>query len=221
VIIGVVVHLPLIAYSLYFAESLEASPGDDGRYLRHNLISLGLGFLLTPIQTGAVTFGVFQHLRGQRASLGDCLSAGFSRMLPVIGVALSSGIIILVGYVLLIIPGIIFNCMLYISVPAAVVERGGVLESLGRSRLLTRNNRLQIFGLLFLMGIIGAAINAALRIAFLVGGRGSGLTTYMAATLFVNIVIGIWHSSAACITYYHLRSMKESVDIEEVASVFD
>jgi hypothetical protein len=92
--------------------------------------------------------------------------------------------------------------MLYVAVPAAVVEHTGMSQSLGRSRLLTLDNRLKIFGLVFLIGIISVAINGSLQVAFLVGGKSSSFTVYTASSLLVNIVMGIWQSSAACIAYY-------------------
>ena len=44
--------------------------------------------LLGLVATGAITYGVFQQLRGQRASLRDCLRVGLARLFPVLGVAL-------------------------------------------------------------------------------------------------------------------------------------
>lgn len=43
----------------------------------------------------------------------------------------------------------------------------------------------------------------------------------MVLTVSFSVVTSAWGSSAACVAYYHLRSVKESVDVEEVASVFD
>src|SRR5262245_53715899 len=115
-IIGLVVNALLIIYSFWYIESIQTSADHLG-LAAHTLISVALGLILSPIQTAAVTFGVFQQLRGQRASLGDCLSAGFSRMLPVIVVAVITGVITLVGLALLVVPGVIFATMFYVAVP--------------------------------------------------------------------------------------------------------
>ena len=70
-----------------------------------------------------MTYGVFQYLRGKKAAMGNCLSVGLSRMFPVIGVAILSGLMIFGGLILLVIPGLIFMTMVYVAVPTAIVER--------------------------------------------------------------------------------------------------
>jgi len=50
-----------------------------------------LTFLLAPIATAGINYGVFQQMRGGNPSLGDCLRVGFASLLPVLGLA-SSGL---------------------------------------------------------------------------------------------------------------------------------
>src|SRR5882672_989939 len=83
--------------------------------------SMALGWLLAAIATSAISFGVFQELRGRPASLGESISVGMSRILAVLGTSILTGLVVGMGYVLLVIPGIVFSTMLFVAVPAAVV----------------------------------------------------------------------------------------------------
>ena len=55
-------------------------------------------------------------------SAGECLKRGWKVLPRVFLVTLLYGIIVGLGYVLLIVPGVIFSLMFAVSVPAAVVE---------------------------------------------------------------------------------------------------
>lgn len=183
----------------------------------HPLLSFLLVFspLLSFVATGAITYGVFQHLRGKRADFGDCLRMGLGRLFPIIGVSILTALVVFGGFLLLIIPGFIAYAMLYVAVPTAVVERPGVLASLRRSRELTAGNRWPVFGVMFVIGILSMGI--ALIATMATGEFGL-------FAMVVQWVLEVFATAlAACsmtLVYYQLRSMKERVDIEDIAAVF-
>src|SRR5258707_3650383 len=69
---------------------------------------------------------------------------------PVLGslvlVAVVAGILIVIGFVLIIVPGLILLTIWSVAVPAVVIERPPGLAALGRSRELVRGNGWQGFG---------------------------------------------------------------------------
>ena len=92
------------------------------------LISFGgmmLLMVLIFVANGAIAYGVFQSLTGKTVTLGDCVRIGIQRLLPVIGVAIVTGFVVLIGYLMLFVPGIIFYVMFCTAVPVAVVDRPG------------------------------------------------------------------------------------------------
>jgi hypothetical protein len=227
-VITTLVHLPMIAYECWFA----ANPGDwatpkdlEIARGRKGILVGVIDLILGPIATGAVTFGVLQQLRGKRASIGHCLFVGVSRLLPVIGVAICVGLLVGLGTLLFIIPGIILTCMYFVAVPAAVVERSGVGGALSRSYDLTQGFRFHILGLWFLLFIVQAIVYVALIFVFIdptsTQTSQTGYATMQLVFVPVSLVLSAWGSCACAIAYYHLRSIKESVDVDEVASVFD
>ena len=83
-----------------------------------------------------------------------------------------AGIAIAIGFVLLIVPGLILLTIWSVAPPSVVVEDKGAIESLGRSRELVRGNGWNVFGAIVIAyliviaisivaGLIGAAIGDA------------------------------------------------------------
>jgi len=119
----------------------------------------GLASILTVIMgivVQAMTlYAVLQQMGGKPFSIAQSLGAGLGQLLPVLGVALLSAILTLVASILLIVPGIIVFCLLYVAVPVCMIERPGVIASLHRSAELTSGYRWQIFGIFALMAVVG------------------------------------------------------------------
>ena len=180
-------------------------------------IAAGLvSVLVQPIASGALTFGVFQHLRGKPASIGSCLLRGIQRMLPCLAVAILTGLAVLGGAIMCFVPGIMVATALYIALPVAVIERPGIGASLRRSLTLTRGNRLAIFGLMFLLGALQFVLSFAVAIVSRVSTTGTSVTLAV-----ITILHGGLTATAPALAYYRLRSDRESIDAEEIASVFD
>src|SRR5207302_7500833 len=93
-----------------------------------------------------ILHAAFQDMRGRAVNLGESLSVGLRRFLPIIGASILLSLGAAVGMLLLIVPGLILLTMWYVAIPACVVEELGPARSLGRSSELTRGNRWKIFG---------------------------------------------------------------------------
>lgn len=221
VIISAIVHIPIVVYALVFVSRLENMTPAEARqaYETYSLAVIGLSIILTPISTGAITYGVIQQARGKRASIGECVSVGISRLLPVLAVAIAAGLLTVLGFVLLIIPGLIIMCQLYVAVPAAVVEQCGTSGALRRSQELTSGFRWHILGVAFLLGIIDQFLTRIVDKGLSLSPTSA--TVDMLIMLFLGMVTGAWQATASAVAYYRLRDVKESVDIDELASVFD
>lgn len=180
------------------------------------VIFLFISAILCPyLATGAITYGVFQQMRGRDASIGDCLSRGLSSLLPVVGLAIIQGFRIFVGLMLCIIPGILWALKWSVSIPAAVEEKAGVGGSMARSDYLTDGYRGEVFGVLFVLNILDTGTTLVVtmfaaknqELAMILTGVKSLLTVGLSAT-------------ATAVMYYRLRSVKESIDVEQISSVF-
>jgi hypothetical protein len=236
-ILLLLVNLPIVIYMAMAAEDMAtmASAGEVD-WVTLSMVLLGQ-LCLGLIATGAVTYGVFQQLRGQHASIGSCLAVGLGRLFPVIGVGLLTGLVLIgacLPFILIAMAGsflsilgvigglvaaIIVYCMLWVSVPVAIVERPGVFASLRRSRELTRGNKASIFGILFLLGLITGGVSWL--IMKILGGILSDPIQVVIADTAIDAILGGIVSVAAAVGYHDLRADKEGVGIDELVKVFE
>ncbi len=104
-ILTVIVYSPILALQLLAAVGIiEYGPLWSAV---ESLASIVLNFLVT----GALTFGVVQHLRGRQTGVGECLRVGGRRLNIVGGAGLTAGILVVLGGFLLVVPGVIVMCI--------------------------------------------------------------------------------------------------------------
>jgi hypothetical protein len=178
------------------------------------LLLVALAFLAPNLATGAITFGVFQQLRGKDTSIAECLSRGLSLLLPVVGLAFVQSLAIFVAALACVVPGIILAVRWAVSIPAAVTEGTGVGASMERSSFLTDGLRWDVFGVLFVLGAIQIAATLLVRLAT----KDPNLNLLLSAVKDL-LVVGV-SATGAAVMYYRLRGIKESTDVDQISSVF-
>jgi hypothetical protein len=179
------------------------------------LMVLAVTMVCRYFATAAITYGVFQQMRGMDSSIGACLAQGLSSLLPIVGLAIVQGIAIGFGLVACVVPGILLSLIWAVSIPAAVTERVGIGEALSRSVFLTRGMRGDIFSTLFVLGLLQIAMVLLVNLA---AARNHALHVVL---LDLNAMFSVGLSAtASAVMYYRLRSIKESIDVDQIASVF-
>jgi hypothetical protein len=209
----------VIAYSpmLLLVRTQTTEPSEA---LGQALWALLGGVLLTMLSTlsyAIILHAAFQDMRRRRVRLAESLTVGLRRFLPLIGLAFVAGILVVLGLILLIIPGLILYTMWFVGVPACVVERRGPWTSLRRSRELTKGYRWKLFGLALLLLVANLGGSVIQIVLTALAGPIVGVTGQL-------IWSGIWAAFSAIVitvTYYDLRVVKEGVDIDQIAAVFD
>ena len=93
-------------------------------------------------------------LEKRRASLSDALSSTAKRLPSLLGAGMLSGVLVILGLICLVVPGIIVAIMFSLITPTIIIERIGVLESLSRSRKLIKQRWLKTFAYLAVIVII-------------------------------------------------------------------
>lgn len=229
---------PVFLLGAYLETAGKANPATAAASA--GLLAGATVLLCLPLATALITYGVFQQMRGQDTSLGSCLSVGLSCLLPVLSVALLQLLVLLGAVFVTAVPLLILARMLartspgcavfvlpmillcyiplvmlmlrfFVAIPVAVEERPGAVDALKRSALLTEGERGAIFRILFVLGLLnGVATLAAVSIPqakAVLQPLVSVMTTCLSAT-------------ACAVIYYRLRSLKESIDVDQIASVF-
>lgn len=195
-----------------------------------NFLIAAVGWVLWIVGTymlqGMVVKVAVSGLNGKAMEFGAAFEAGIKLFLPLLGLGIVVGLGTFVGILFLIVPGIIVAVMWSAATGAVVVEGRGVFESLQRSRDLTRGYRWPIFGLAVIyfvvsmvIGLLVGGIGAATGGSFLNGS--TNMVVNMAANAISNILTGVIGGAGAAALYYELRSVKEGVGPEQLASVFD
>jgi len=247
-LIGLTILPWVLAYALAFAGVFAAIgfsiaapgrvavPGPGAFFLLFALfVLIGIAYFVCQ---AALVFGVVEQLRGRSYSFGRAISVGTSRIgrmigigliviLAYVGIVLALGLLgaILPRFLTLILAGAAFLigapmviCAFFVLFPVASVEENGVFGSFGRSRFLTRGYRWPILGLLLVLVLAMAALN--LLVAYIVQ---AALPILVGA--LVNFVIGVWlttlFSVIIAVAYFRLRYLKEGINLDEIANVFD
>jgi uncharacterized membrane protein len=198
---------------------LEAEGGAVGAQAAGRIIiGLFLSLVLGTLAQAVLVYGAFQDMRGRPVNLADCLRIGLGRFFAIIGLAICMSIGIMIGTLLLIVPGIILAVMWFVATPACVVEQLGPMSAMGRSSELTKGHRWKIFGM-WLLVVIGALIISVI-IGAVLGLAGSSVLVTL-GTLAWTGVWGAFYAIFVVVTYHDLRVAKEGVDVHQIASVFD
>ena len=123
-----------------------------------------------PIQAGLFIFAIKRAAGDDSASFDDVFSC-FGRFLPILGITILQGILILIGLVLLVLPGI-YLAVAYSQAMGLLVERQlGVWESLETSRKALTTCWFQVFLLflaLFFIVLIGGMLTVGIGLIWLI-----------------------------------------------------
>jgi hypothetical protein len=220
----VLVGLPSVVSG--YGQSLLVSPSPS---FNASLL-LMIGGLLTVIGgiilQGTVVFATVSGFNGKPIDVGGALAVGLRFFFPLLGLAILMGLGLFLGFVLLIIPGLILMVVWVVAAPALVIEKLGVMESFQRSRNLTRGNRWMIFALLVIYSVLAGIINVTLTgLGGAMGGAFAAVNTVwlvaMVLTPLVGVLSGVVSAAGVAAIYYELRRVKEGVSSDQLAAVFD
>lgn len=222
-VIAVLISLPGFAFSYWY----QTQPRDPQQAL-HAMATPGFwfGMLLSvacqATMQAALTYGTLQALRGDSVLISACLRRGLL-LAPKVAVAgILWYLMIIVSLALVIVPGLIVATMLWVFVPAIVVENAGIIRCFGRSRALTKGRRWQIFGLFLLI----MALFIGLEVFLTTKVDPLNLVAVMQDPLVVigltafSLLLTAYAAVMTAVGYYYLRAEKEGIAIDDIAEVF-
>ena len=113
-----------------------------------------VSWIISTIASGMAVKVASDTLQRRNIDLSEALNFTVSRLPSLLIAGIVTGILIVIGFICLVVPGIILVIMFSLIVPAIVIEQAGALESLSRSRRLVGGRWLKTFGLLLVIYII-------------------------------------------------------------------
>jgi hypothetical protein len=178
-------------------------------------------YLLLPAATGIVLVVLFWALGvlyqgmvvelvqdvqdGRRDhSVGQLLRSVEPVFWPLAAVSILFGIGVAIGFVLLIIPGLILLVIWSVVAPVTVLERPGVWTAFGRSREIVRGNGWNVFGVMVIVFVIAFLVSIA------VGLVASGLGSFGHAMVqwAVNAAIAPVTALSASVLYFAMSGAR-------------
>lgn len=147
-----------------------------------------------------------------QATIGDPVNVeasyryGFRRLGSVILISILVGLIVAAGFVLLIVPGIIFLVFLSASIPALIVENRRGTDALGRSWGLVQGNFWHALGVIFVAAVIVGVISGIIGA---IGG--SNWAVRWIFTAIAQIVTAPYAALVSVMLYLDLRARRESL----------
>ena len=181
-------------------------------------LAVVVGLVFSTLSQAIVLYGAFQDMLGRRVDLEASMRVGLRRFLPIMGVALASTLLTLLGFIALVVPGLIVFTRWAVVMPACIVDRLGVDSSLRRSAELTRGHRWKIFGMLVLLVVADLIVDNVIDQAL---GAVAGSIPVLAGHVIWGGIWGAFYAIFAVVLYHDLRVAKDGVDTTEIAAVFE
>ena len=227
---GLLGLLPFVVLVALFVPVLVADLSEDVL----TAAVVGLGVLAVPVfvvgtiaMWGALTRQVSQAYLGEEVSVRDGFSHAFRRLLALTGAGFLSFLVIGLGFVFCIVPGVLAAIVLFAVFPVVVLEGRGPLEAMSRSRQLSDGGWGRIF-LTYLLVIAITSVPGVALYALLVMGMlgvtvlGSGSEAALIGLMVVYQLLSLLVSAATTpflvigtvLLYYDARIRKEALDLE-------
>lgn len=173
------------------------------------ILSLASMVLMTVANAALVT-GVASAYLGKSVSVGQTIASAFGRFFPLIWTWILVGIVVGIGFLLLIIPGILFALWYSLATQVVVIEKINGFAAMKRSKAVIKGHIGQYFVLMFLLAIIGFLL-----------GAGAGLIPQphlkAIATCVIQVVATIISSAAIVVFYFSCRCANENYDLQLLA----
>jgi hypothetical protein len=229
--------LLVVIFSVFYASSLVSelpaanrppTPAAMASLLGASLAGLALFalvyFCVFAVAQAATVIAVSDLYLGRSASLRRSYARIGDRIPTVLLVMVLVFLMIGVGAVFFIVPGIILACRTAVSVPAATLEETGVGESIGRSLRLTKGYAAEIFAVYVLTLFLAVVCSFVFHLPIMLA-MGSPFKPHVVPLwLRVGDALASWVSGvivapigtiAFSLIYYNLRIRKEGFDLEQ------
>lgn len=176
-----------------------------------------LGFVLGPWITATVTYDVLERLGGRSTELGPTLAFGVRRIVPVFLVNFLLGLSVAVGFLFLIVPGLIVMTMFAVAIPACVVERPGVFKSMDRSIELTKGSRWGVFAVVLAIMMFYGLFGMVAGFAALASVEQWIVNLF---NVCMTLVFAPGQAVVMSVIYHDLRTKTEGAEVTELTEVF-
>lgn len=189
-----------------------------------------LFILMTVIMYGALIQMSVNALNDRAVHLGESLRTGLRLFFPLLGIMILYMLGMMVGFMLLIIPGIFIAFGWALAIHVKVIEGESVTGAFSRSWSLSKGYKRWILLMMIIFGVLGGVIGLVFQLPVLFFGNSQtamfegGSTAFWVANA---IGTGLAQMVAAALsyvgltaTYLEIRRVKEGVESDKLADIF-
>lgn len=179
---------------------------------------------------GALIKSVSESYLGNEVSVGQAYRFVLPKLWTLIWASIVVGFICALGYLLCVVPGVIFSLWLALTTQAIIIENLKASEGMKRSKALAKGNLGKIFlvGLVILLialivgwlaGLLGVLVGRGLGMAQTVFGapRPAAMVIRQIFSVIGQVLAAPIGAAAFILLYYDLRIRKEGFDLEMLA----
>jgi hypothetical protein len=152
------------------------------------LVSFVVSVVFLPVAEGATIKMASEEITGTKIGLMGGVRYAFSKLLSLWVLSIIVGIVVFLGFIALIVPGIILVIMFSLALPALLIENVGVFDSMRRSRQLVSHRWLKTFAVVIVLAIIIGIVELILNTISLVAGPGSGILGSILSALYQPVI---------------------------------
>jgi hypothetical protein len=169
-------------------------------------------FLISPLISALHIHAVAEVDAGRTPRLSDIAARGLRVLPTAAATAIMTTLGITLGFVALIIPGIILTFRWYVAVQAAAIEHDGWLPAIRRSRELTRGVYGHLFGFSIAIGLIAEVPLLLGRVA--VTGHDTLVAAFIGGVLLHAFALA-FTALATALLYFDLAARQEAASPEQ------
>lgn len=235
-----VVFLPFVLYSLLVEAPMRSEMVVDAANPFGNVgttfLLAGLSMLMIILLQAVIVRMSISLSTGQGAQIGAAIRAAATGLIPIILLGIVSGIAMMFGFLLLIVPGLYVMALLYVFVPAIVFENAG-FSALGRSETLTKGYRWAIVGIILILVVVnwvisliytGVVVASVMDLGAIASGSADSAAIATSIPWWLNILSAAVNAFvlpigliASGLVYARLREIKEGGSTDDLLRVFE
>lgn len=173
------------------------------------IIVVAMGVIIWAVLQAAILRGAAQATIGDPVDIEGSYRWGFRRVGSVLLLAILLGITVVIGFILFIIPGVIFLVFFSVSVPALVIENRRGTEAMKRSWNLVSGNFWHALGVMLVAAIITGMVSGIIG-AF----GGDNWFVRWIFTAIAEVITVPFTALVGVLLYLDLRARKEALSAE-------
>jgi hypothetical protein len=227
-IVGTILTADYTVSSLHFDANSSQTPQQSLDELNQALGGLAISTLLQGFAVLLVLAACFRAIAqaylGEPTDWRESLSYGLKHLPSLLWLALLYTLGLVLGFLLLILPGIwLYVCWAF-AMPALLIEGRRGRAALGRSFQLVRGRWWRTFGIVvvgfILAGVVSSLVQGVFLAGILVGSDNDALVLLFSALAgVVGLTISTpFQAALLTVVYFDLRVRKEGFDLELLAS---